>query len=628
MDWHEKFKAKELTPAEAIRKHVKPGDRIFIDSACSVPRKLLSELVAFRKQLRDVEIFHFLTVGEEHLEYEFLENSQFFRFNALFIGDRLRKAVNEGNADYTPIHLSESPELFHSGRKHVDVALIQTSIPDKAGFVSLGINVDVAKSIAESADHVIAEFNINMPRTLGDSFIHIRDIDHFVYSDLPLIEYRPRKSPPEIAESIGHYLSMLIENESTIQVGIGKAPAVVYDYLDDKKDLGIHSDHISDMILDLIDKGVVTNAKKTFHKGKILTSYAMGSKKLYDFIHDNPMFAFYPFDYVNNPLNIAKNYKMVSINSALSVDLTGQVNADSLGHAFSSGVGSLMDYTRGAALAKYGKPIIVMPSTALDGKVSRIVPFIGKGARVTVPMFDVHYVVTEYGIAYLHGKSIRERILAMINIAHPDFREKLLENAKKINYIPKDQPLPVDSKGKIVIYPYQYETWFTTKDGLRVFFRPIKPTDEGMVQDLYYSLESEARIFRFFLNKRFFPRKDVQAEVNIDYERNIAIVGLVGDSPKNQKIICMCSYLLDPETNLGEIAFTVKKEFRNKGLTKFMLKYLIRIAREKGLRGFKGDILWENQPMVHIIQSSGYRIHGDRTPDGDFIFHFNFDEKQ
>ncbi|MHA1791742.1 MAG: GNAT family N-acetyltransferase [Promethearchaeota archaeon] len=627
MNWRERFRNKEITAKDAIQRHVRSGDKIFIDSACAVPRTLLSELIAQRSTLHDLEIFHFLTVGGDDIKREFLENSQFFRYNSLFIGDSLREAVNDGLSDYTPIHLSESPDLFYSGRKHVDVALIQTSIPDKAGFVSLGTNVDVAKSIAESAEYVIAEINPNMPRTLGDSFLHMKDLNHFVYSEVPLIEVSLEKSLPEIAEPLGHFVSSLVENESVIQVGIGKAPTAILDFLMEKKDLGIHSDHVSDEYLKLIDQGVITNAKKKFHKGQALVSYAIGTKRLYEFIDDNPMFAFYPFNYVNNPLNIAKNEKMVSINSALSVDLTGQVNADSIGNYFYSGVGSMMDFIRGAALARYGKPIIVLPSTAMNGEISRIVPCICNGARVTIPMFDVHYVVTEYGIAHLHGKSIRERVLAMINIAHPKFRKSLLEEAKKIKYIFQDQPLPVDKNGAIVIYPYQYETWFTMKNGKKVFFRPIKPTDEQMVQELYYSLENEARIFRFFLNKKFFPRKDIQADVNIDYERNIAFVGLIGNEPKHQKLICMCSYLADPETNLGEIAFTVKREYRNLGLTKFMLKYLIRVAREKGLKGFKGDILWENQPMVHIIQSSGYRIHGERTSDGDFIFSFYFNDK-
>ncbi|MBD3186714.1 GNAT family N-acetyltransferase [Candidatus Bathyarchaeota archaeon] len=627
MSWRTRYKGLEITAREAVRRHVKPGDRIFIDSACAVPRMLLAELIKQRNALKDLEIVHFLTVGGEKIEREFLENSEFFRYNVLFIGDSLRPAVNDGRADYTPIHLSEAPGLFASRRRQVDVALIQVSTPDRNGFVSLGTNVDVVKAMVESANYVIAEINPNMPRTMGDSFLRVTDLNHFVYSNTPLIEYELEKSPPEIAEPLGHYLASLVENESTIQVGMGKAPAAILDFLHDKRDLGVHSDHISEGYLDLINDGVITNAKKTFHRNKIITSFAIGTKRLYEFIDDNPMFAFHPFDFVNNPINIARNDKMVSINSALSVDLTGQVNAASIETYFYSGVGSLMDYTRGAALSKHGKPIIVMPSTAANGTISRIVPCIGNGARVTVPMFDVHYVVTEYGIAHLHGKNIRDRVLAMINIAHPNHRMNLLDSAKKMKFIYQDQPLPVDNEGNIVLYPYQYETWFSMKDGREVFFRPIKPTDEPRVQELYYSLEDEARIFRFFFNKRFFPRKDVQADVNIDYESNIALVGLLGDEPKNRRLIAMCSYIRDPETNLGEIAFTVRKQFRNQNLTKFMLQYLVRIAREKGLRGFKGDILWDNQAMVHIIRSSGYRIHGERTPDGGFIFSFDFKDK-
>ncbi|MHA1733949.1 MAG: GNAT family N-acetyltransferase [Promethearchaeota archaeon] len=622
--WPERYAGKIVTVEQAIRL-VKPGDRIFIHSGCSEPQALMAGLVEQHQSKKDIEIVHFLSINRHGYIRDKPET--LFRHNAFFIGtDELREAVNSGHADYTPLHLSEIPAWFRKGRKQIDVALIQVSPPDRNGFCSFGVNVDVAKPLAESADLVIAEVNPRMPRTLGDSFIHASRIHHFVEHDAPLLEIAYRDTPG-VAGKIAEHVAGLIENESTLQIGIGRYPYEVLKHLDDKRDLGVHSHVLFDGMVPLVDSGVVTCAKKTLHRDKIVAGYCLGTKKLFDFVDDNPFVEFHPSDYTANPFTISRNDKMVAVNGALTVDLLGQVNSDSIGNRFYSGVGGVLDFSRGAAMSKEGKPILVLPSTTRDGEVSRILPYFGRGDRVTLSMADVHYVVTEWGVAYLHGKSIRERVMAMISIAHPKFRQWLLEEAKCQNYVYSDQILPTTPDGEVVIYPAQYETNFTTRDGRDVFFRPVKPTDERLVQELYYSLDDESRIFRFFRKKKYFEHQEVQVNVNIDYEGMMALIGIAGDPhTHDQEAVALCSYLLDKKTNMGDIAFTVRKEWRNQGLTKFMLRYLIRIAREKGLTGFTGDILWENKVMAHIIKTCGYVIRGSRV-DEDWVFNFRFDER-
>lgn len=622
-DWAQEFAKKEVPVEEAI-KLIRPGDRVFIDSGCSEPQTLMAQLVKKHWVLKDIEVIHFLSIARHGYIQDKPED--LFRHNAYFIGSEpLREAINAGHADYTPMHLSQIPAWF-KGRKQLDVVLIQVSPPDKNGFCSFGVNVDVAKPLSESANLVIAEVNPRVPRTLGDSFIHAQKIDAFVRSENPLLESKYEHVPP-VAAKIGKHVAKIVENGSTLQVGIGRYPHAVLDHLFDKKDLGVHTDSLFDGFLPLIEEGIITCGAKSFHRGKVVASYCMGTRRLFDFVDDNPLVEFHPSDYTNDPVNIARNDKMVSINGALSVDLTGQVNWDSLGTLFYGGVGGAVDFSRGAAMSKGGKPIILLPSTARDGTISRIIPYMGKGDRVSLTMADVHYVVTEFGIAYLHGKSVRDRVLAMINIAHPKFRSELLEAAKDLKYIYQDQLLPVNQAGEIVIYPAQYEARFVTRDGREVFFRPVKPTDERLVQELYYSLDDESRVFRFFMKKKYFGHADVQPNVNIDYESIMALIGISGDPHSHdQEAVALCSYLVDRDTNMGEIAFTVRKGWREQGLTKYMLSRLIRIAREKGLTGFKGDIHWENKPMAHIIKTCGYVIRGSRVGE-DWVFNFRFDER-
>ncbi|MFW9881297.1 MAG: acetyl-CoA hydrolase/transferase family protein, partial [Candidatus Thorarchaeota archaeon] len=532
------YAKKQVSFDSAIGKYIKPGNRIFIDSGCSEPIDLTKKLIEMGPQLPDIEILHFLSLSD--LDYYETAGGieDLFRHNAFFIGKSLRKYVEIGQADYTPMLLSEIPKLFKSGKMHLDTALIQVSPPDRYGFCSYGINVDIVKPITESAEHVVVEINPKMPRTLGDSFIHMDDIDAYVLSDHEIIEFNYGE-PDEVSSRIAKFVASLIEDESTIQMGIGEIPNAVTKELMDKKDLGVHSEVFSDGIVDLVEEGVITCKKKTLHKDKIICAFVMGSKRLYNFVDDNPMVEFHPCDYTNDPFIISQNKKQVAINAALSVDLTGQINSDSLGHRFYSGIGGQVDFVRGAGRAIDGKPIMALPSTATleDGTViSRIVPYLQPGSGVVITRGDIHYVITEWGIAYLYGKSIRERVLEMISIAHPDYREELLEHAKKWNYAYSDQKLPISIDGRISVYPDKYENSFNLKNGKRVKIRPIKPTDERMIQELHYSLDEKDRYLRFFTPVKDFRHKKIQPMVNIDYSTDMILVGVYNENGEDQII--------------------------------------------------------------------------------------------
>ncbi|UCD01553.1 MAG: 4-hydroxybutyrate CoA-transferase [Promethearchaeota archaeon] len=618
------YKSRQVSIDDAIKKFIRPGSRIFIDSGCAEPIDLTKKLIELGPKLPDVDILHFLSLSD--LDYYETAGGieDLFRHNAFFIGKSLRKYVEHGQADYTPMLLSEIPKLFKSGKMHLDTALIQVSPPDRYGFCSYGINVDIVKPIAESADNVVAEINPKMPRTLGDSFIHMNDIDVFVLSDHDIIEFNYGE-PDDVSTRIANYVASLIEDESTIQMGIGQIPNAVTRELLEKRDLGVHSEVFSDGIVDLVEEGVITCKKKSLHKDKIICSFVMGSKRLYDFVDDNPMVEFHPCDYTNDPFIISQNKKQVAINAALSVDLTGQVNSDSLGHRFYSGIGGQVDFIRGAGRAINGKPIMTLPSTATlkDGTlVSRIAPYLQPGSGVVITRGDIHYIVTEWGIAYLYGKSIRERVLEMINIAHPDFREELLDHAKKWKYAYSDQKLPISIDGRISIYPQKYETLLKLKNGKTIKIRPVKPTDERLIQELHYSLDEEDRYLRFFMPVKDFRHKKIQPMVNIDYSTDMILVGEFSGN-KEEQIIALGAFFKTNQPSIAELAFVVHGKWRGLGITKFLLNYLVQIGKELNYRTFTGSILLENKPMLHIINNSGYLLKLKRIEKGITIFAFD-----
>jgi acetyl-CoA hydrolase len=418
--------ADKLITAEEAAQKIQSDSRVYLGGGAGIPQVLERAMAARGDEVENVEVVHVLTfAGGTYLDPKY---SKSFRHRALFIGPNARKAINEGRADYVPIFLSEAPWLFKTGAMPVDVAMIQVSPPDAHGFCSYGVEVGVTKPAAESAKMIIAEVNPNMPRVLGDSFIHLSNIDYLVEADYLLPETGSKEISKE-QDTIGDLVAEMVPDEATLQLGIGALPNAVLSKLDGKRDLGIHSELFSDGVMELVEKGVITNQAKTLHPGKIVAGFLFGSQKLYHFVHDNAMIEMHPTDYVNDPFIISQNNKMTAINSAIEVDLTGQVCADMIGEYFYSGIGGQVDFVRGAAHSKGGKAIIALPSTAKGG-VSRIVPKLKEGAGVVTSRGDAHYVVTEFGVASLHGKSVRERACELISIAHPEHRDELKRFAK------------------------------------------------------------------------------------------------------------------------------------------------------------------------------------------------------
>src|SRR5262245_10064330 len=431
MDTAQPITSKLMTAEEAISL-VQSGNRVYIHSGCAEPEHLVRALINRRHALRDVEIVHLLTLG--NADYVLPDMEPHFRHNAFFIGSNVRDAINSGRADFTPIFLSEIPSLFESGQLSIDVCLMQVSPPDAHGYCSLGVAVECTKAAARCARVVIAQVNPLMPLVHGDSFIHINDIDVLVQGGSPLLELPPSPVTP-VQMKIGQHVASLIEDGSTLQMGIGGIPDSIWSFLGNHCHLGVHTEMFSDGIIPLIESSVINGVSKTIHRGKVVASFVLGSKRLFDFIDNNPAIEFHPSEYVNDPFVISQNPKMVAINSALQIDLTGQVCADSMGNYLYSGIGGQIDFIRGAARSRGGKPVIAMPSTAKEGTISRIVPNLYPGSGVVTSRGDVHYVVTEFGVAYLHGKNIRERAEALIEIAHPDFRNDLYNFARRQKYL-------------------------------------------------------------------------------------------------------------------------------------------------------------------------------------------------
>ena len=430
MSWTKQYRDKVVTAQEAVQA-VKSGDRIFLTGNCSVPKKILGALVDRAPELEDVEINQALTIGSA--DYVSPEMEGHLRVNTMFISHNTREAVHEGRADFTPVLLSEFPLLFKENHLPVDVAFVHLSPPDEHGYCSFGVEVGLSKSPAESAEIIIAEVNEKMPRTLGDSFIHVNALDYIVPVSYDLPELPMGGGTSETVQTIAGYIAELIPDHATMQMGIGAIPDAVLEFLYDKKHLGIHTELFSDGVIDLVEAGVLTNAKKTLHPGKIIAGFILGTKRLYKWVHNNPLIEFLRTEYVNDPFVIAQNERMVAVNSAIEVDLTGQVCADSIGTRLYSGVGGQLDFIYGASLSKGGVPIIALPSRAKN--FSRIVTTLKEGAGVITTRNHVHYVVTEYGVADLYGKTIRERAQSLINIAHPEFRDRLTHEAKELNYI-------------------------------------------------------------------------------------------------------------------------------------------------------------------------------------------------
>ena len=590
---------------ERIFRSIRRGDTIFIGTGCGEPQYLVNALSRFvesnPKSFFDAEVIHVWTLGvAPYAKEKFKKN---FRHNSFFIGENTRDAINSGLADYTPIFLSEVPNMFRSGMIDIDVALIQVSSPDIHGYMSLGISVDIVKSAIESASLIIVQINPLMPRVHGDGFIHMDDIDYAIIHEEPLLEFE-NHIEGDVTQKIGEYVSRLVQDGDTIQVGYGNLPNAIVSNLKGKKDLGIHTELLSDGLVELIRSGVVNNSKKSIDRGKTVASFSMGSRETYEYLNDNPSIEFRSIEYTNDPLIIAKHSNLTAINSALEIDLTGQSTAESLGKTFYSGIGGQADFMRGAVLSRNGKTILALPSTADDGKASRIVPFLMEGAGVTLTRGDIHYVVTEYGIAYLHGKNIRERALELISIAHPKFRPDLIREAKKRNLIYSDQAFIPGKKGE---YPENLETYRRTKENLDLFLRPVKISDEPLLKDFYYSLSDRSMYRRFISARKDMPHERLQDFVIIDHTKEVVILAIKKKS--NREIVLgIGQYALDLETHTAEAAFAVRDGYQNMGISTELLKYLTFLAKKQGLLGFTAEVLMENREMLHVFEKMGFDI--------------------
>jgi len=602
----------KFLPEEQVFNHIQAGDRIFIGTGCGEPQYLVRALIghveSHPKAFADAEVLHVWTLGVDPYGSEKFGSN--FRRNAFFIGNTMREAVNKGTANYVPLFLSQVAGLLKRHIIPVDVALIQTSPPDEHGYMSLGISVDIVKAAAQLASVVIAQINSHMPRVHGDSFIHMGEVDYILPHDEPLLEYET-DPPDEGVKRMGNYVSSVVEDGDTIQVGYGSIPSTVLSSLGTKHDLGVHTELLTDGIVDLMKKGIVNNKRKDFDTGKTVAAFCMGRKETYHYVHDNPTFEFKTLDYTNSPAVISRIRNMTAINTALEIDLTGQATSESLGKTFYSGIGGQADFMRGAVMAPGGKAILVLPSTARNGKVSRIVPFLREGAGVTLTRGDIHYVITEYGIAYIHGRNVQERAMALISIAHPLFQPSLLEEARRQNLVYKSQVFVTGKKG---IYPEHLETRRKTKTGLELFLRPLKTTDEVLVHAFFSSLTG-GRIDERCLSGSL-------VSTPIDYAKDMVILAFA-KRDGDEMVIGMGRYLVNEERRTAEVAVAVRDDQQNLGVGTEILSYLKQIARRRGLLGFTAQVREENASMLHLFEKMGLDLRS-RTVQGVYLLDMQF----
>ncbi len=612
--WRDDYEDKVSTPKKALD-CVKAGETIFISGGCSLPKYMVENLLK-KEASHDNKILTPFTFTPSPFTNDDVQKK--FRINSFYMDSEVERDVMNGHADYTPIHNSELPYMIKSKRIAVDVAIIQVSPPDVHGFCSLGTSVDVSKAAVEAAGVVIAEINRQMPRTLGDSFIHVSDIDFIIEVDYPVSHDMDEEAvKPEVMEAIALNASKLISDGATLQVGLGQVTNAVLSKLTDKKNLGVHTEMFTDGLVDLVICGAVNGSKKTIHPNKIVTSYVIGSSKVMDFVDNNPSIEFYPFDYTNDPLVIAQNNRMVSINTASTVDLTGQVMSDRTGLDYVPNAGGMPDFIRGAILGR-GRSIIVLPSATIDEQSSRIVAYIPKGAGIAAMREDVHYVVTEYGIAHLRGKSLANRALEMINVAHPKHRAKLLDLAVAMGYLPEDQ-----SKRSYLGAPYPKEFEFTSVfGGESMFVRPVKPTDEDMAKVLFYSFSKRTLQQRFMTTREIQPRIERMGQVNIDYDLTMTFGVFLEKRHDVPEMIAICGYERDPKTSSAEVSFAVRDDWQGKGMGSYLVDLLISVGKSRNIKTFTAEVLATNVGMLNLFYRTGLDVNAKLEDD---VYKISFD---
>lgn len=595
-----------LCTAREAAETIRPGSRLYAGTACATPRALIGALEALREPPEDVTIYSFLTNGA--IPFKDGRPVSKYRHACFFVGSDTREAVRVGAADYIPLSLFQLPFLLENSRFPVDVALVQVSAPDRNGFVSLGISVDITHKVLHHAKRIIAEVNPNMPFTFGDSAIHLSRIERLVLSDTPVMEYT---HPPadDVAVQIAAYIAGIIEDGSTIHVGLGRVPNAALAKLRERRDLGVHTDVITDGVLDLIERGVVNGRRKSLHRDKVVTSYALGTKRLYGHVCSNPMFEFRPIEYLCDPQVVAQNNQMVSLTQAFAMDLTGQVCIDQLDGDFYGGVSTQPAFMTGASRSRGGKPIICLRSTTEDGSASRIRPQLLQGEGVGIPRAEVHYVITEYGVAYLFGKSIRERALSLIEVADPDHREGLLEEAKRLGYLPGRQTVKNHHE-----YRIDEERQITLRNGREVNIRPARASDVEKLQALFHALSEQNVYTRFFQRLKCLSFTDAQQLCNVNFEDEVAFLAVAGER-ENEVIVGSSCYYVDHSTNLAEVGFMVADEWQGGGLGKALQQRMKEHALRCGVRGFKSEILRSNAPMIALAQRGGNQVRVAWTED-------------
>ena len=617
-DPRQDYEAKKCTAPQALAM-LKPGQRVFIGTACGEPQALVRELASQCNRFADLEIVRLMSLENLPLTLKAVESDcRRFYVRSFYLGSAKPKKLSENKRFITPINLSAVPQLFKSRRLPLHAALVQVSPPGPFGWMSLGISVDVTLAAVQSASLVIAQVNPSMPRVAGRSHIHAKDVDVIVEQEEPLLTV-DRIPEFESAELIGHHVARVIEDGATLQLSLGAAPRSVLDALAVKNDLGVHTQFMTDGIMELVDRGVVTNRYKGLNDGQCVASGAMGTQALYDFLNENPGLAFFPSDYVNDPSVIMQHHNMTSVNMIMAMDLTGQAAADALPYNHYTGVTGTMDFIRGSRMAGNGKSVLMLPSTTLDGRSSRIVPFL-ENMAVVVPRGDAHCVATEYGLVNLFGKTLEERALALISIAHPAFRDELLYNAKKLDLVGHDRTLAEAVSG---VYPVALEDERLI-NGQRVVFRPAGPADQRMIQEHFYNLDHDDVVRRFMYEKEIFGRTDVAGMYLLDYVNDLTLVAVIGEIGF-EKVIAIGGYYLNPASHMAEVAYSVSGEWQRLGLSRIIQGKLLTAAREYGFEGFVAYATPANQGMIRLFNALPFRVRTS-FEDDTLILTARFDE--
>lgn len=610
------YRHKVISAEKALEK-IKPGQKIFCSSAVATPGKFLTALSQSDDlNIRDLEIIQLIALGN----YLSRADSKKYRLKTFNVGESIGRQIAEGEVDFIPANLMELPYIFLSGAVTVDVAVIQTSLPDEKGFMSFGVAVDVANIVIKQASLVIAEINPNMPVTRGETAVHISSIDFVIESDFPLIE-RPNKPYNAATDRIGWNIANLIEDGSTVALHVGKVFSAVADHLKHKKNLGILTHVISDWAIDLVESGAISIDRSRYSGGLITASYAQGTKALYEYIDRNPVFEFYPIARLSNPFLVRRLVNLVGIMNVRTIDMSGESVIFHSGDNLLTGYESKLNLAVAATISKKGKAIVALNSVDKEGMSNIVVrqDCLADNPRSTLGV--VKYIVTEYGVANLFGKSIRERALAMIEIAHPKHREDLLAQAKALNYVYPDQVYVTKNAAN---YPAHLETRKTLKDGLEVKIRPIKLSDEDMMRRLFYNFSDESKYFRYFAAKPVMPHKEMQKYVNVDYSDTLAIVALV-EKGRNERIIAETRYAYDKHTDAYEVAFIVDEEFQGKGVASFLFNYLIKIARDRNIARFIAYVLPRNEAMLRVFDKGPVKP-SKKFEDNAIILRFDLSE--